>query len=96
MRFCEKQPRSKSGLRSSKTCLFLFKTKFHARMLCNDFDKNGRKQRFKYEIVWYDISSSEAIYRFDQDFINIWFITAFNLFEINLTAVILTGPINPI
>ena len=32
----------------------------------------------------------------DYNFINICFITAFNLFEINLTAAILPGPINPI
>ena len=46
------------------------------------------------------MSPGEVFYRFtrilDYNFINIWFITAFNLFEINLTAVILTGPINPI
>ena len=62
-------------------------------MILIKMDEN-RDSKMKQLGIIYQAAKNTRI--LDYNFINIWFITAFNLFEINLTAVILTGPINPI
>ena len=64
-------------------------------MILIKMDENRDSNIEQFSII-YQAAKYTNTRKLDYNFINIWFITAFNLFEMNLTAVILTGPINPI
>ena len=65
-------------------------------MILIKMDENRDSNMKQFSIIYQAAKNLYSTRILEYNFINIWFITAFNLFEINLTAVILTGPINPI